>query len=51
MQPRLSIIIKNKEMSIEENAAVVIQAAVRGHLQRRKYADLLAQKLMADIDQ
>lgn len=51
MRPRLSIFIKNRELSIEENAAICLQAAARGFLQRKRYAGLLARKLMADIDQ
>jgi hypothetical protein len=51
VRPRLSIFIKNRDLSIEENAAICLQAAARGYLQRRRYASMLAQKLMADIDQ
>lgn len=51
VRPRLSIFIKNKDLSIEDNAAICLQAAVRGHLQRRKYRNVLAQKLMADMDE
>ena len=50
-RPSLSLFIKNHTLSVQENAAICLQAAARSFLQRNRYKRMLAEKFMEDIDE